>query len=190
MSLKIKLTAIIASIFIVVAIVTVGVYAATTASISIGGTVSFIARDVICVVSGNVENSASTPPNLTPLAWTLTEEPDANDMATWTGNNLAFDFSNNPIIYTITIENQSVERYIDVTLSNNLTSPSSALSASFTFENESGTYDTFSLGQTVRVPADTTRSIKISFTYVGDRNDDSSVDYSYNVLLVGENHEE
>lgn len=188
MSLKVKLMSVIASFCLVAVIVVVGVFAASSGSLYLNGTVSFNANDILVEVYGTVANTRNTPPELSDLIWTLTSAPSDDEKDTWKGHALDFNYDDDPIVYEITIINKSPERYVDVCIVNDITI-SSALNVNFLFKSTSGEeLETYTLGEHVQVQEGDTATMLIEFTYIGDRDIDTSLEYSYTIHLTDENH--
>lgn len=120
MSLKVKLVSVIVAFVIIVSLLMVGVYAATNVTLNIGGNVSFTATSVNALISGSVVGTASNPS--TPLELDdISLSADTTDGAvtmppSWQNVNLTYGDNGSPITITITIENRSSDRGIDVTL--------------------------------------------------------------------------
>lgn len=120
MSLKVKLVSVIVAFVIIVSLLVVGVYAATNVTLNIGGNVSFTATSVNALISGSVVGTASNP--TTPLEFDdISLSADTTDGAvtmppSWQNVDLTYGDNGSPITITITIENRSPDRGIDVTL--------------------------------------------------------------------------
>ena len=120
MSLKVKLVSVIVAFVIIVSLLMVGVYAATNVTLNIGGNVSFTATSVNALVTGSVVGTASNP--TTPLELDeISLSADTTDGAvtmppSWQKVDLTYGDNGSPITITITIENRSTDRGIDVTL--------------------------------------------------------------------------
>ena len=186
MSLKVKLFSTIISVFLVIGIVVVGVFAASSGTLLISGTVQFIADDVLCTITGSIENSLTSSPVLDALVWDLEGGPSDDERQSWLGNQLTFKYDHSSVYYRITIQNNSAERYIKIKLDN--IDLSSSLSASYSFENASGGFNDFSLSEEKLVPAGEERDVLITFSYVGNRDVDTNMSYSYTMTLTDQNH--
>ncbi|MBO5021883.1 MAG: hypothetical protein J6C53_00170 [Clostridia bacterium] len=120
MSLKAKLISTISAMCLVIALVSVGVWAASTATVNLSGTLTFSATDVYCDVSGTFAGMKDTAPSLATLKWdsksTAANTPTTGDVSTWAGNALNFKDDGTAITLTITIKNNSTERGIKVKL--------------------------------------------------------------------------
>ena len=188
MSLKVKLFSAVVSLFLVASIILIGVYAASSGAFQMGGNVTFVADDILCKITGSVENSSLASPILLPLEWGREVQPTQHEKQTWTGNGLAFKYDRSSIVFRITIENKSTERYIEAKLSDNIKTPSTSLKAEFSFENAEGNFDAYNLNEIVQIPKSETRDFLITFSYTGDRNNDLSINYSYTMYLEDENN--
>ena len=120
MSLKVKLVSVIVAFVIIVSLLMVGVYAATNVTLNIGGNVSFTATSVNALVSGSVVGTASNPTSPLELD-DISLSADTTDGAvtmppSWQNVDLTYGDNGSPITITITIENRSPDRGIDVAL--------------------------------------------------------------------------
>ena len=120
MSLKVKLVSVIVAFVIIASLLLVGVYAATNVTLNIGGNVSFTATSVNALISGSVVGTASnpsTPLELDDISLSADTTDGAVTMpASWQNVDLTYGDNGSPITVTITIENRSTDRGIDVTL--------------------------------------------------------------------------
>ena len=116
MSGKAKLTTAILAFCLVLFFLVVGVFATKTASVDLGGTVQFIAKQIYCEVEGEY---TGTTPSKQPekLFWDAENEPKESELASWNGTSLAFDEQGTNIVLTVNIKNLSEEVGINVTLS-------------------------------------------------------------------------
>lgn len=107
---RIKLASIIISMLLVLGVLVVGVLAASKTSVSLKGSVSFVANDVYCTVKGEIVGTKEDV-SLPTLNFSSTDEPTG-----WESKNLTFSHKKTPIKINITIENLSKERslYVDV----------------------------------------------------------------------------
>ncbi len=186
MSLKVKLVSAIASFCLVLALVIGSVWALTTGSITIGGTVSFQAVNVYCDVSGDVENSGKVV-TFSTLKWSAGSQPLEEELNTWKGRSLEFNKQGEAFTYTITIKNRSDERIIKVNLKDVATDVDSQITKSITFDGE--TYDA-KLAEEVEIPVSATKSFVITFAIEGSLdNTISNIPYSYKLTLTDENYD-
>ena len=119
MSLKMKLTSTIAAFLLILGLTIMGVMAAPSATVNLGGSISFSATDVFAVVKGSVTGSAEANVqeggvlNLETL--NFSSETDATEEgAKWSNTNLTFDNLGSEIAITITIENKATDRALYV----------------------------------------------------------------------------
>ena len=143
MSLKAKLISTISAFVLILTIVIVAVWAASTANVSLGGTINFQATNVYAKVSGTVTGMDSNPalPSLI-----LSEGKDASeepDIEQWNNLNLVFNTSGTPIEIEVTVENLSDERSLGVSIQNQIASIEN-IDISITSEGEVSTSATLS----------------------------------------------
>ena len=124
MKLKAKLVSTIAAFCLVLCLTIVGVWAVTSATVTMGGNISFTATDVNAKVSGVFANAKSAP-TLTELVFdgseTAEDASDVDGIGTWSGWNMTFS-GKQPVTLTITVTNTNAERALNATLENNSTS--------------------------------------------------------------------
>lgn len=111
MNLKVKLTSAIMAFLLVIGLFVIGVFAASKASVGINGSVSFVADDVYCTVSGKISGIEGGDKTLPTLNFSSTQEDEG-----WESQDLVFVDKNTPIVLEITIENLSQERSVYVDL--------------------------------------------------------------------------
>ncbi len=109
MSLKKKLVTTIGVFCLTCALLLVGVWAISNASVEIGGTISFNATNILATITGKIEGAAAGTTNPEDLVYTTTTEPEEAAIATWK-KNLSFKDTGNTIKYTIIIKNDSTSR--------------------------------------------------------------------------------
>lgn len=157
----------------------VGVWASNSATVQIGGTVSFVATDVYATITGEITGSSAGTITPTTLEYSSNETPTTEDLNTWK-NNLAFDDAGSKITMTITITNLSSQRKLYVTLTdtvgniNNLSKP---------IKNGANTYKS---GTEIEVSKSGSLVFTIEFT-VGSTDFSIDGSYGYLVLLEDEN---
>ena len=110
MTLKKKLTTLITMFVLVVAMAIVGVYAATSATINMGGSISFQASGVYAQLTGGI--SGGNDKTFNPLLFTEADanSPSETDKETWNNNDLSLTKENPTRTITVTVENLSTER--------------------------------------------------------------------------------
>lgn len=136
MSLKAKLATTIAALCMVICLLSVGVWAATTATVTLKGTVNFVAKDVSVTVSGvakgttpaTTQDGQPTERPISTLAaatWSADKEPAEavvwNDGEEESGIDLTFDNKNEVITVVITVANNNTQRHVDVAFAPTLT---------------------------------------------------------------------
>ena len=142
MSLRAKLATTIAALCMVICLLAVGVYAASTVTVNLGGTVSFAATDVHAKVTATVAKTKTTNEakevvfNVDPAAdeTAVTGE----DPVDWTGLTLDFNEQKEDIVIEIVVENLDATRGINVTLEDK-SDDSEATNYSVTLSAESDT---------------------------------------------------
>ncbi len=179
MSLKTKLITSASMFFLVVALLVVGVWAVSTAQVTMGGTISFNATNIYATITGTIEG-ASNAKAMTTLEYSAKTEPSDTAKATWC-QDLTFANATIPTIkWTITIENKS-ERALYVSLTDNITSLSNA-TKTLTFAGS-----TYTSGEK-EIPAKTSKVFTMEIK-VDDTNASATVDYDFDFGLRDENQE-
>ena len=120
MKLKAKLVSTIAAACLVIALLVTGVWAVSTASVTLGGSISFSATNVHARIEGLITGAAETV-SITPLEYD-SETDEANEtfveaLESWS-NDLTFT-DQNKIQMSITVTNLSTERSLFVKLTDN-----------------------------------------------------------------------
>ena len=121
MSLKSKLITTISMFVLVLVMTIVGVFAVTSATVNMGGNITFVADDVYARITGKIEG-ANEPTNLAVLNYTATSKPRAEELSTWI-NNLTFKSATESIKITVTVENLAQDRWLLVNVEDKITSP-------------------------------------------------------------------
>ena len=112
MSLKAKLVTSISAFCLVLALLIVGVFAVKSATINMGGQISFQATDVNATVTINVEGT-TTSDDTDDTTFTFNAEQGA-DTETWNGKNWTFD-DTRTITVTVTVHNADTVRSLKST---------------------------------------------------------------------------
>lgn len=124
MKLRVKLVSTIAAFCLVLCLTIVGVWAVSSATVSMGGNISFTATDVNARVSGSFANATSAP-TLTELVFngseTAADASDVTGIGTWSGWNMTFS-GKEAVTLTITVTNTNTQRALNATLTNKSTS--------------------------------------------------------------------
>ena len=121
MSLKSKLITTISMFVLVLVMTIVGVFAVTSATVNMGGNITFVADDVYARITGKIEG-ANESTNLAVLNYTATSEPSAEDLSTWI-NDLTFKSATESIKITVTVENLAQGRWLLVNIEDQIASP-------------------------------------------------------------------
>ena len=184
MSLKTKLISTISAICMVLALLTVGVWAVSTASVTLGGSVSFTADNVHARITGNVTGTQETI-SLPNLEYDVNTDVNSTDfqskLSSWSNNDMTFT-SENLITMTITNENLSEERSLFVTLTDNTTTDN----VGKTIKQGASNYTS---ATAVEVTAGNTTTFTMTLS-VTDKNLSASATVSYQVELRDANAEE
>ena len=117
MSLRIKLVSAIAAFIMVLGIFIVAVLAANNASVNLGGSLSFDAKDVVARVTGSATGAQINPQN---LDVTYSSRDTVGDETVWENLNLNFIDHKTAIVFSFTVENLSTERSLTLTFTDNL----------------------------------------------------------------------
>lgn len=182
MALKTKLITAIISFCLVLALISVGVWAVQSASVTLGGSVTFTATDVYCDVTGQIENMDGSAPTLSKLSWANGVKPNDASFATWQSNPLAFDKNGTAITFTITIKNNSSERYIKASFTDTAVA-TNGLGKAIMFDGTA-----YTSGSEVQIPVNQAKSFVITFSLTnGLDNSITDAPYSYSMSLVDEN---
>ncbi len=109
MSLKAKLVSAIAAFCLVLALMIVGIFAATQATINMSGSISFTTDSIYADIAYTVTGNSTTIKGESD-----TIDSDYTSPTTWDGINLTFDSDHTSIQVVITIENRSADNAINV----------------------------------------------------------------------------
>lgn len=117
MTTKAKLVSTIAAFCLVLALMVVGVLAASSATVDLGGSISFTAKDVVATVSVSASGSAEDATVNGTGVYTESFDSTDNPTASWTKNNINLTFASKdaPIVITIAVQNDSDERALTLT---------------------------------------------------------------------------
>ena len=119
MTLKMKLTSLIASFTLVIGLMLMGVFAVNQATVNMGGSINFTATDVYARVTGKIENAQGEYADKTLPPLEFSAENDTPDQSEWSGLNLLFDDDATPIVITVTVENLARDRQLTASLTDN-----------------------------------------------------------------------
>ena len=181
MKLKAKLIYLIASICLVIAIISIGVLAASKATVTLGGTVSFTATDVFCEVTGSFQNVSGTAPVLSKLEFNASSQQP--DQSTWANNPINFDNDATDIVLTITIKNKSNERDLIVKMVDNISEEDAVEDLGKDVKFDGQPY-TFGEEHKIGINGEKTFTITFSYTNLDYGLDDAP--YNYTITLLDE----
>ena len=119
MTLKMKLTSLIASFTLVVGLMLMGIMAVNQATVNMGGSINFTATDVYARVTGKIENAQGEYADKTLPPIEFSAENGTPDQSEWSGLNLLFDDDATPIVITVTVENLAKDRKLTASLTDN-----------------------------------------------------------------------
>ena len=168
MTLKTRLITTISMFFLVVALLITGVWAASTANVNIGGTISFNATNIYATITGSI-SGATTTPTLSPLNYSANSTPSTTELNTWKQDLTFADATIPTIKWTVTIQNKS-ERTLYVTLTDNISTLTNA-TKTLTFDNGSADGE-----QTIPAKTSKVYTMEIKVT---DTNASASVEYNF-----------
>ena len=112
MSLKAKLISTISAFVLILTIVIVAVWAASTANVTLGGTVGFKADNVYAKVSATVSGMEENPTLPTLIFSEGADASPETDVEKWSNLDLLFNSSATPIEISVRVENLSTERWL------------------------------------------------------------------------------
>lgn len=165
MSLKAKLVSTVAAFVMVLALMVVGVLAANSASVDLGGSISFTSDHVLATVSvsatGAKESSTVNGQGDYQKKFTA-----ADATATWTKDDIDLSFASQDtdIVITITVKNDSTERALTLTAETlpDVTGSNIDLVGNVQYSVNSGAATDLAVDTPVTVPA--TQSVVITMT--------------------------
>ena len=178
MSLKMKLTASISALILVLGFMLMGIMAVEQATVNMGGSISFTATDVYAHVTGSIANDTSSPSN---LDVTYSAEETTGDPTVWNDLSLAFDSQATPIEVTITVENLSPQNTLRVNLNDTLSSTIGNLEKVVKNDGEAYTNQTDITLQPNGQENDST-TFRITMSII-DKNTSLTADFDYELNL-------
>lgn len=113
--IKWKLLFIICQVFLLSAVIVVGVFAAQRTETQLSGTIAFQATNVYAKITGSSSGAQETPTYQT-LNYSYNSNPTSAQLNSW-NNNLNFKNTANSIVITVVIENLSTERSLIIKVS-------------------------------------------------------------------------
>lgn len=182
MKLKAKLATTCAAFCLILCLTIVGVWAVTTASIPMGGSVGFTASDVDATISGSFTGiSGSQDLTTLKLDASTTDVESVDGYKTWQGWKLNFANKTQDIVLTITVTNDNTERAIDATFTNN-TSALTNMTVSLTGGDAAGS-GSYTSGSKVTIQPGQSVVFKVTLD-VTDANDSASATLAFALQLV------
>ena len=164
MKLKAKLISTIAAFAMVLCLTIVGVWAATTVTVSVTGNVSYIADDVDATVTGEITGINESGKGFTKTFNAASTE----NSGAWDLSGITF-VKNQDVVITLTVKNNSTERPLQARLENK--------------GQAAGQNTTAALGETTEATVAADTSASFTFTIeVTDWNKQAS--YGINLLLT------
>lgn len=181
MKLKAKLATTCAAFCLILCLTIVGVWAVTTASIPMGGSVGFTASDVDATISGSFTGiSGSQDLTTLKLDASTTDVASVAGYTTWQGWTLKFADKTQDIVLTITVTNDSTERAIDATFTNS-SSPLDNITVSLAGGDAAGSAS-YTSGTKVTIQAEQSVTFKVTI-HVVDANDSASATLAFKLQL-------
>jgi len=121
MSLKMKLASTVSAFLLILGLTIMGVFAAPTATINLGGSISFKATDVHATVQGKITGSKEAEAvtegakeiNLNTLTF---ESGKTTDVSSWANNGISFKDDGSEVTITVTITNLATDRPLYATI--------------------------------------------------------------------------
>ena len=112
MSNRVKLVSVVAAFLLILSLVVVGVFAAQSATINLGGTITFQARDVQATISAATVTNGTVADATNKLQQVVLDADNdgAQAIATWAGLTLTFDEGGDDLTITFTITNDHGEK--------------------------------------------------------------------------------
>ena len=163
MSLKAKLVSSVAAFMLVLALMVVGIFAASSGTVQMGGTISFTATDVVGSITlsstGNQGGELSETASFTAETETIAEN--------WTEQNLVFAEATD-IVVSITVDNDATDRPMYVTFTNlpEITSAKNVTVSGVTYNTDQSVVK----GTAVEVAADSQVTFQFTFAVTSDNN--------------------
>ena len=181
MKLKAKLVTTCAALCLILCLTIVGVWAVTTASIPMGGSVGFTADSVDATISGSF-TGISGQHDLTDLKLdaSTTDVASVTGYATWQDWELNFADNAQDIVLTITVKNDNTERAIKATFKNSSSSLKN-ITVSLAGGDEAGS-GSYTSGTEVTIRATESVTFKVTIS-VNDPNDSASATLAFALQL-------
>ena len=182
MKLKAKLVTTCAAFCLILCLTIVGVWAVTTASIPMGGSVGFTASDVDATISGSFTGiSGSQDLTTLKLDASTTAVTDVAGYGTWQEWELNFANKTDDIVLTITVTNKNTERAINATFKNSSSSLKN-ITVSLAGGDAAGS-GSYTSGSKVTIQPGQSVVFKVTLD-VTDANDSASATLAFELQLV------
>ena len=182
MKLKTKLASLIIGFVMVASMLFFGVWAASSANVTLGGTISFKSTNVYAEVSGSISGAATGSETLE----TLTFSSDINnqpDTSKWANKNLTFDENGGTITISIIIKNLATDRKLYASVTDTvgtITNLEKTMTSSHLELQPAGSKD----GETATDQA----TVEITLTIANPDLSVNSTNYGYLIDLEDENN--
>ncbi len=187
MKLRVKLVSTIAAFCLVLCLTIVGVWAVSSATVSMGGNISFTATDVNATVTFNNFTGVSEKPTPATLVYNGTEStstPSSGDVSTWSGWDLSI--TGKTAVLTFTVANTHAENTLKVKFkdSSALTVGTNNCSIAVTDDNAGDVTAaegiTLAVGESVQ--------ITVTITIANENKSVSNAALNFSLVLEDEHH--
>ena len=174
MTLKTKLISSISAFVLILTMLIVGVWAASTANVTLGGTIGFQASNVYAKISATITGMDENPTLPTLIFSEGSDASSEKDIAKWNELALVFNSTGTPIEIEVTIENLSDERALYAKIDDQI-----GVVANLTKTVTSSSQD--ALGRYIEVPIFSSISYTITLS---PTNPNKSVNGEYRYLMT------
>ena len=189
MTLRSKMVATISAFCLVLAMLIIGVWAAQSVKIEMGGSLTFDANDVNVKIEGTITGT-SEPQTLDTLIFSANEGQSSGDVETWKNKSLTFGRNDDEvydIVIAIKITNLSKENAVNVKILDNYQTIENVNKA---ITRDDGQY---TAGSTYALPKSTTESestttFTITFSVADKTKAVSGVQFGYTIDLSDESY--
>ena len=178
MTLKTKLISSISAFVLILTMLIVGVWAASTANVTLGGTIGFQASNVYAKISATITGMDENPTLPTLIFSEGSDASSEKDIAKWNELALVFNSTGTPIEIEVTLENLSDERALYAKIDDQI-----GVVANLTKTVTSSSQD--ALGRYIEVPISSSISYTITLSPT-DPNKSVNGEYRYLMTLVDE----
>ena len=189
MTLRSKMVATISAFCLVLAMLIIGVWAAQSVKVEMGGSLTFDANDVNVKIEGSITGT-SEPQTLDTLIFSANEGQSSGDVETWKNKSLTFGRDDDnvfDIVITIKITNLSYENAVNVKILDNYQTIENV--DKIITRDETG----YTAGTTYSLPKSTTESestttFTITFSVADKTKAVSGVQFGYTIDLSDESY--